>query len=254
MKMTERDKILLIFLAIILVVAIVVVLPGFGVMSCNDKVAEYKDKSADLDEELDDALAELRSMGVDPLYAERRNIARERLENKIFDLKQEASRLAGNIMAYAQTYAVDEQWIDGLEYRYGVASDDSERIVSYDKTQDVTGEANKDTEYTINDTIYTLKSARRTIQFSVTSDAQCVYGAELTLEGYRIEDMGAMLLYIQHLTSKGSLLIDNVKYDTKTNTGSVSFIVLMTSTDGISRYAQEIAEKLAEEEEGEEEE
>ena len=250
MKVTEKDKLLLIVLGVIIVVALVVVLPGFGVMSCNSKINEYKEKSAEVDGELDVALAELVDMGVDAAYAERRTVARTRLENKILELKKEASRLAGNIMAYAQTYAVDEAWIDGLEYRYGVASDESELIVKYDKNNDVTGEVNKDTEYTVDKTIYTLKSASRSISFTVSETADCVYGAELTLEGYNADEMGAMLLFLQHLTSKGSLLISDAEYDVKEHSGSVNFIVLMTATDGISRYAQEVAE--TEKEEGEE--
>lgn len=253
MKMTQRDKMLLILLGAILVVAIVVVLPGFGVMSCNEKVAEYNDKATEVDSELDDLRVELRGMGVEVAYAENYSAARRSLEGKIFSLKQEASRLAGNIMAYAKTYAVDEIWIDGLEYRYGVSSDDSELLVSYEKTGDVTGEKNKDTEYTVNETIYTLKSAQRTIAFHVADGADCFYGVDLVMEGFNAEEMGAMLLYLQHLTSKGSLVIEEVNYLTTEGSGSVAFTVLMTATDGISRYAQEIAEQLESERNEEEE-
>ena len=254
MKVTQRDKMLLILLGVILVVALVIVLPGVGVMSCNDKIKEYEEMSGELDGELDVALAELVDMGVDAEYAERRTVARTRLETKITELKKEASRLAGNIMAYAQTYAVDEEWIDGLEYRYGVKSDDSELIVNYNKNSDVTGEVNRDTNYTVNETIYTLKSALRTIKFTVSDTAECVYGADLLLEGYSISDMGAMLLFLQHLTSKGSLVIEKVTYDAADRSGSVNFTVLMTATDGISKYAQEIAEaEAAAQEEAEQE-
>ena len=42
MKVTERDKVLLVLLVVVLIVALAIVLPGVGVMSCREKLATYK--------------------------------------------------------------------------------------------------------------------------------------------------------------------------------------------------------------------
>ena len=70
MKMTQKDKVLLILLGLIVVVALVVVMPGFGVMACNDKIKESATASSEVDEELTAALTELREMGVEAALAD----------------------------------------------------------------------------------------------------------------------------------------------------------------------------------------
>ncbi len=248
MKMTQKDKVLLILLGVILVVALVVVIPGFGIMACNDKIKEYNEQTTTLEDELTVAVAELREMGVEPAYAENFRLAKDRLEKKIMDQKQEASRLAHSIMAFAESFDVDEQWIYGLEYKNGVVSDEDSVLVSYDKFADVDRSANADHEYTVKDTNYTLKSAERSIDFTVSEAADCYLNCQMILEGFNVNDLGALILYLQHITSKGSLLINEATYDAEAKSGSIDFTAMMTATDGISRYAQEIAEALEEQE------
>lgn len=247
--MTQRDKMLLVLLAVILVVALVVILPGVGVMSCRTKIQEYQEQTAELDEELATALAELREMGVDSAYAENFRLAKDRLEKKIMEQKQEAARLAHSIMAYAESYDVDEQWIYGLEYKTGVMSDENNLLVEYDKFADVERTPNDQSEYTVGETIYTLRSANRIIKYTISEHANCYLDCSLVLEGYKVNDIAALLLYIQQITSKGSLLINEVTYNSVEGTGTVSLTAMMTATDGISRYAQEIAEAMQQEEE-----
>ena len=52
MKITERDKILLVLLVVILIVALAVVLPGVGVMACREKLAQYETDTEDGEKDL----------------------------------------------------------------------------------------------------------------------------------------------------------------------------------------------------------
>lgn len=249
MKLSERDKMLLVLLAIVLLVAVAYLLPGVGMSAAMEKTDQYEEMKLDQEDDNNVLLYELRSMGISVALAERSVAARNDLNNKIDQYKVEASRLAGNIMEYMQTYGVDEAWIDGLEYRYGVTSDESELLVNYNKSNDVTGQINNDLTYEDNKTnrTYTIKSAERTIAFEVANTAETYYQADLMMEGYSIEEMGALLLFVQHMASKGSLLIDSVTYDVLKKSGTVSITVLMTETNSISIYQQEIEQKNAEE-------
>ena len=251
MKITQRDKMLLILLAIIFVVAIAYILPGYGISAAMEKKSTYLDKLSEQKSENSEQLRELIKMGVEPNLAEKPVLANERLNKRILQLKEEASRLAGNILEYTKTYGVDEKWIDGLEYRYGMESDDSEILINYDKSQDVSGEINGEVTYedTAKGVSYTIKSAKRSINFTVAATADCNLAVEMTAEGCNLPNMGALVLFLEHLTAKGSLLIDSVTYSTKDNGGSINFTVLMTETDGISTYARELAALQEEEEE-----
>lgn len=261
MKMTERDKVLLVLLGVILIVALAVVMPGVGVLSCRDSIAEYENDSQELEAELDTLRDELSDMGVDPLYYDRHTAAKEKLESKIWELKKEASHLAGAIMAYAKPYAVDESWVDGLEYRYGVTSDDSEKIVSYSAISDVESiESNSDIYFDLEDTNYTLPSAKREIRFTTVTDGDevsptpvCTYETELVFDDCDVRDLGDVLLFLHNISAKGSILITDFTYSTSETQPMVAFTLLMPKKDsGIKDYANEI--RAAEEaEEGEEE-
>ena len=248
MKMTERDKVLLVLLVVVLIVALVVVLPGVGVMSCRESISKYENDAKELDGELSDLLDELRGMGVEVAYAERASSAGSHLEDKIFEMKVEASHLASVVKAYTKEFGVDEDWIDGLEYRYAVRSDDGEKLVIYDPQEDVDSTSNgTEINFALEDKEYTLPAAKREIRFLVADDANCNYLTELTMDDYNIKEIGAVLLFMQHISAKGSILITDLTYTIASDErAQISFTVVMPpETSGIATYAQEVLEELA---------
>ena len=243
MKITERDKVLLVLLAVILVVALAIVLPGVGVLSCRNEIAEYENDSKELEAELDELRDQLDEMGVKKEHYERHATAKDTLDSTILSMKTEATHLMGAIMAYVDPYAQDENWIDGLEYRYGVTSSDTEKIIEYGIISDVeVVENNSDIYFELDETNYTLPSAKREIKFNIAPTANCTYQTSLVMEGYDVADIGALLLFLQHMTAKGSILITDFKYYTKTEgQHTVDFTLIMTPKDsGINEYANEI--------------
>ena len=256
MKITQRDKALLLLLLALLVVAIVIVLPGVGVLACNEKVKTFDGKEKELDLQISDRLDDLYELGVDSDVAENSHAAMEQLEEKILELEMEAARLAGSIMAYAKPYAVDENWVDGLEYRYGVKSDETEKIVDYSPIADVESTDNGNNKaFRLGSKEYELPTATREIRYTITDTAECNFVTEYTLEEYDVSSFGATILFLQNITSKGSMLIDDFSYyTTENNTHSVNFTLLMPPEgSGISEYATIVAEKLRAKEEGEDE-
>ena len=159
-------------------------------------------------------------------------------------------------MAYAKPYAVDENWVDGLEYRYGIKSDENEKIVEYSPIADVESSDNGNNKHLVlKDKEYDLPTATREIRFTVTDTAECTYSTEYSLDEYDLEQLGATLLFLQNITSKGSMLIDELYYYTTGDMPQVvNFTLLMPPEgSGISEYATIVAEKLRamEEEEAE---
>ncbi len=260
MKITDRDKVLLVLLVVILIAALAVVLPGVGVMACREKLSAYATDTEELETDLSEKLAVLHEMGVRTQDAESVSKAKAHLEEEIFNMKVEAAHLAGNVMAYAKPYAVDESWVDGLEYRYGVNSDDDEKLVDYSAITDVDtiGGDQTDESFVIGDVTYTLPSAQREIKYTISPTANCSYKVELTIPDYSADHLGAVFLFLHNIASKGSMLITDFKCFTKQQSErSVTFTLLMPPEgSGISVYAQEVREELerrAAEEEGEEE-
>ena len=266
MKITERDKVLLVLLGVILIVALAVVLPGVGVMSCREQLQTIGTDSEELQKELDEKLAELNAMGV-TRYQEDRVKAADYLEDTIYDLKVEASHLAGNVMAYAKPYAVDENWVRGLEYLDGITSDESEKVISYDYVTDVSSTGGKEpVVFGIDGTSFSLPHHEREIKNLVAANASRDPVYQQTAVGTMVEyvydnggveasdaSLGAYLLFLHNITSKGSMLIKGAKYGGER---SVSFTLLMPpENSGITRYAQEVQDeeaRRAAEENGEE--
>lgn len=256
MKITERDKVLLVLLGVILVVALAVVLPGVGVMSCMDELDTIELDSEELQTQLDEKLSQLNSMGVTQ-YQQDSYKAAEFLENSIYDLKVEASHLAGNIMAYAKPYAVDEDWVHGLEYLEGMMSDESEKVISYDYVTDVSSIGGKEPIiFEIDGESFSLPYHEREIKNLVATNASSDPVYQQTAVGTMVEyvydnagnetsdaSLGAYLVFLHNITAKGSMLITGAKYGTGR---SVTFTLLMPPEDsGITRYAQEILEEEA---------
>lgn len=255
MKVTQRDKILLLVLLVLVVAAIVVVLPEYGILACNEKINNIESESNDLDVELDDTLKELVDLGVNAVHAQNAYVAKNRLEEKIWTMKEEASRLAGSIMAYSRPYEVDSNWVEGLEYRYGVKADAEEKIVEYSPIKDVEGsDDGNDKEINVDGEIVALPTAKREIRFVVTENADCLYQTNNVLDGYEVSEMGAALVFLQHIASKGSMLIDDFYYYTSNaKNATVNFTLLMPPKEsGISRYADEIAERNSQQEDNDE--
>ena len=258
MKITQRDKILLLLLLALLVVAVVIILPGVGILACNDKVDSFKTQEKALDNQISERLSELYELGVDSYVAENSASAMYALEEKILDLEKEATRLAGSVMAYAKPYAVDKSWVDGLEYRYGVRSDESEKIVDYSPIVDVESSDNGNNKYfRLGENEYDLPTASREIHYTTTDEADCVYTTEYMLDEYNVETLAATILFLQNIASKGSMLVTDLRYYTNEEQSHVVNFTLLMPPEGsnISEYATIVAEKLrkmAEEEEEEE--
>ena len=103
MKITERDKVLLVLLGVILIVALAVVLPGVGVMSCREQLQTIGTDSEELQKELDEKLAELNAMGV-TRYQEDRVKAADYLEdtiNRVFRVVYECPTDGTNCILFA---------------------------------------------------------------------------------------------------------------------------------------------------------
>ena len=249
MKITQRDKVLLLLLLALLVVGLVIVLPGVGVLACNEKTNTLKSQESELDMTISEKLSELYDLGVDSDVAENTRAATNRLEDKILELEKEAARLAGSIMGYAKPYAVDKSWVEGIEYRYGVKSDEEEKIVEYSPIADVESSDNGNNKnFRLGDDEYELPTASREIRYTTTDTAECYYGTEFVLPEYDLRDLGATILFLQNITSKGSMLIDEVRYVVgEENPHTVIFTLLMPPEgSNISKYATIVEEKLRE--------
>ena len=252
MKITERDKILLVLLAVILVVALAVILPGVGVMACNDAISEAEVQIQQLNGEIEKLKPELTSRGVTLSVADHPTDAADLLVESTWDLKEEASRLADNIMAYTPLDSV-EGWVRSPSYRYGIVAPTEQPLVTYQFQgggDSGLSENPEDKIFVLDDMEYVLKSVNREISCTLNLNAECMYTVanDYVLESYAIEKGGALFLYLDNLASKGSLLINEIDCkelltEDESPTTTISYTLLMTATEGISTYEQQVNDR-----------
>ncbi|MBP5404718.1 MAG: hypothetical protein J6Y74_02085 [Clostridia bacterium] len=253
MKITQRDKILLVVLAIVFVVALAIVMPSVGVLDCRTELQNIATATEELNEKLAAELAELREMGINSSDAENVRQAQDHLDDKTKEKMEEAARIANSIMAYAETYNVDTQWINSLQYIGGVQSNNPEdRLLDFEDVTDTNKEENVEKVIVVGNSEYTITVAKRAIEFSDMENPKASLELDFTLTGLNQDHFGALILYLQQVAAKGSLHVTGVNYLTGEKTGTITMYALMTANSDLLTYADELERLNAPEEEGEE--
>ncbi len=252
MKITQRDKMLLVVLAIVFVVALVVVMPSVGVLDCRTELQNIATETEELNEKLAAELAELREMGINSSDAENIRQAQKHLEEKTKEKMEEAARLANSVMAYAETYNVDTQWINSLQYIGGVQTNNpDDRLLDFVDVTDTGKEENATKVIVIDNAEYEITVARRSIEFSDMESPKASLDLDFTLSGLDQDHFGALILYLQQVSAKGSLHVTNVIYKPSEKTGTITMSALMTANSDLLTYADELERLNAPDEEGE---
>lgn len=255
MKITERDKLLLVVLVIVLVVALAIIMPGVGIMDVRAKMQDLETEMTEVNEDISAELAELRKMGISSSEdAKTVKLAINHLEKKIHDEKVEAARLANVIMPYTPGYNIEKGWLNSVRYIGSIVSTEEEDcIISYNDIEEMNKEANNETAtITVDDAEYSIRYTNRSFDFSDTEETKITYEIELCIDDANEDRFGALMLYLQQATAKGSIHIVRAMYNASTKSGSIELAIMMTSNGDLLTYAQQLEEEAAEQEEEEE--
>lgn len=245
-KMAQKDKIMLLILLVVVVVAISLILPTYGIFGCKDTMSELSNKTLDLDTAIEDNLKLLTDAGVSAGFATNSIGAARDLDKKIMSAKRDAANLVNSIMAYTDNFNVTE-WITGPEFRGGIKSDDAEKLIDFSELTDIESSAyEKKAYYPVNGTSsYELQHADREISFKIRTNDDCDVVLDYAMDGSTVGEIGALLVYLQQLTSKGSIRVSSLSYEfgnSEEAGGHIAFEALMTATNSLSDYAREIQE------------
>jgi len=253
MKMTKRDKMLLVVLFIVLVIALLIVMPNFGIMSCKTKINDAESELADLNEKLNAELADLRKMGVNAADAANKTQAANRLDTKIHEKKVEASRLAGIIMPYYDDFNVEKLWLDEVKYVGLIESNDPrDLVINYNDIE------NTDKDSPIVDATihigdkeqYDIKFTDRTIVLEENEASVVSYAPTYLFDSDKAKTFGEIILYLQQAAEKGSLCLTELIFG---NESTIKFNLLMTKNSELLNYSKQLEEEeLAKQREAEE--
>jgi len=241
MKITERDKLLLVVLAIILVVTLAIMMPGVGVMSCNTEIENIETQIDSINTELALELSKLREMGISQVDADNYTRAGRNLDTKILQEKEEAARYVDCILANTDSSFVDQQWVKSIQYIGAVIGSPDDKIFEYNAISDVSKSGNETRTLIVDGAEYELTVAWRSVPLSTGENAdKYLLTLEYTIESYNENAFGALVLYLQQIAAKGSLYVTNVQYNPKEGIGTVEMYALMTANSDLLNYKAEI--------------
>ena len=254
MKITERDKMLLVVLVIVLVVALAVIMPGVGVMDTRSAMQETQTKIAELNEKINEELAALREMGITSSEAAKTvSSAVTHLNNKAQKEKVEAARLADIVMPYLKDHKVEVGWLDSVNYVGLVTSQDEEdKILGYVDVKDTDKSFDNTTgTIVIGDAEYTVNYTKRSFDYEDTEESKITYTLEFVFEDTNEQRFGDLIYYLHQAAEKGSLCVTKASYNATDKKGRVEVDILMTANDDFLLYAKQLEEEAENASQGE---
>ena len=114
-KITERDKILLILLVILIIIFGAVMIPNYGIMASINAIKETNAAIRTQRGDNETALKELVEKGIDSGYAENAMQARRRIEEEVLALQYDAVKMSQMSLS-ADSTSVAREWLLPIAY------------------------------------------------------------------------------------------------------------------------------------------
>ena len=235
-KMSNRDKLLLIVLGIIIVIFGAIMLPTYGIKDLIVSINDTKSKISSQTSENEETLAGLVAQGVSAGYAEnfaqaKRRLSQEILTDKYDIVKQQETSLTGT------AYAVADDWLRPVKYLH-FDEGNTELYASVAITRNSGGFTG--TQIVYDDNVYDIDNY--SCLFSCNSSATERYdmNLEYVAEGTGVDSISMLIAVYNVLSERGSVTINNWLFDE--NGITLDLVLSVPFESKIADYAAEIGE------------
>lgn len=235
-KMTSRDKVLLIVLAIVLVIFGAIMIPTYGIKDLIVNMNETRDKIKAQTITNEETLRNLSSAGISAAYAENYAQAKRALNKKILQTKYDAVKMQQTSLS-AKAYAVAEQWLTPVKYLHFDAGN-TEMYANVNITNNSSGFNSSNITVTTN----TFEVERYGCSFtcSVAGDEKYVLELDHLDVESDVDELSLLVAIYTILEERGSVTIKDWSF----NDGNISIgMELVIPHDSqIDDYAAQIGE------------
>lgn len=251
-KISEKDKMLLVVLAIIVVVFAAVMLPKFGIKALLEQKSEIVSDTNELAAANEIKLAELITNGIPAHHAQTYWNAKDAIEKNILYKKHEAMKIANTIYISSDpnvSFAVPE-WLEDVDYfkyeineenrfaeiRYNVQEFNRDAFIEFEKLV-----LNADEEWEEDVEKVPVMMAVFSIDVNDYGNNSFGYPTEMKSLESELIVFPRLLLFLSQLEQKGSIRIDSYSYTTN-DFPVVTFTVYMPLVGEMDKYSASIAE------------
>jgi len=244
-KISEKDKSLLLVLAIIIVLFAAVMMPKFGIKALYEETKTVKAETAALVTQNEYKLSDLMLSGVPARYAEDYQRAKDAMEDNILHKKHEAIKISNIICNFSNSVFVPYEWTTDIHYlNYQISDLTQYASVLYDQQS----ENNEDGEIIFPSNSEEVEDERVAVTLSsmriqIIPDGMNEFGIETEwqIDGVDISSFATLLVYLAQLEQKGSIMLDDYTYNTEGD-ATVNLTVYMPPEGDMKNYSALIGE------------
>ena len=239
LKVSARDKMLLIVLAVILAIFGAVMFPSVGI---KDSISAIRDANRTIEEQEmanDELRDKLREAGI-AAYGESLGGAKNALYDDILQCKYDAIKVQQNTLAVAaneeKAYAVADEWLQAVEHQYFEAGNNKlYAVVS------VTGNAGafSDMDVTVGDAAYPVQKYTCTLGCTATNNAYTLELEYMNDEMSKVQ-MNLLISTYDLLCERGSVTVNSWSFNEKSIMMNLELII--PDSSNVAEYASQIGE------------
>ena len=239
-KMTERDKILLIILAIVIIVFGAVMIPSYGIMASINKITDANKAIVVQRAENNNALDDLVASGVPAAVAESPAMAVNRIKASIVEAEYDAVKISQGSLSASST-SVARDWLIPLAYPNYENGTDADKVL-----EDISVRDNEDGY--VNKTLVIDYSNYETSVYSCTLNCTVsngVYDYDTTFSAESMTKMCNLIFGYNRLIERGSVQIEaaqNAWSVSESNAMTWRIKLVIPQNSKIEQYKGELCE------------
>ncbi len=238
-KMTQRDKIMLIVLALVIVVFAAVMIPTYGIKDLIVGITDAKKEIAVQKEENDATLQQMVAAGLPAGLASNAAATKRRLENMIVEEKYTAAKI-GQTVAPTTAYEVAEYWLHPLAYLHAIKGNPQLLQTPLEVKQNTGGFVT--TQLNMFDHLYPIDEY--TCTMVCTADANNTYTLDLSYaSGDTDEDQLAFIIALYTIMAeRGSIEINSCSFENGNAAATLNLSIKVPADSSLTQYAGEVCE------------
>lgn len=242
-KLSQRDKVLLIVLVLVIVVFAAVMIPTYGIKDLIVSIRDTKTAIATQQQENNDTLVVLRSKGIPSGMAENAAGARNYLARKSLELKFQAAKVS-QLNVNTDAYGVAEGWLLPLMYVDCINGNDTEgvRIMEFMTVNVSSG-------YSINEidvagNLYNCNLYSCNITCEPDSVNTYLVDLQYSSDETNLDQLAFIIALYTIAEERGSISVENYMVENELGGEQVVLSITLRVPQGalLSSYAKEICE------------
>lgn len=238
-KMTQRDKLLLIVLVLVIVVFAAVMIPNYGIKDLIVSITDTKKEIGVQKEENNATLQQMAAQGLPVGLASNAAATKRRLETLIVDEKYTAAKI-GQTVAPTTAYEVAENWLHPLAYLHAIKGNPQLLQTPLEVKQNTGGFATS--QLNLFDHMYPVDEY--TCTMVCTAYANNTYTVDMSYASVDTDDdqLAFIIALYTLIAERGSIEINSCVFEAGNTAATLTLSIKVPADSALTQYGGEVCE------------